>query len=500
MQRRLMLFSHSGLIRQDAIFARAVYRQDGLKSVVVVHGVRDALAAAKQEAFHEVVDVIANFEPRAQRSSYTRAVDHLKRLEHDLPGPPILQDILQDRWLQSKRSLDFTTKYLAHVASRLERLFADFEIVAMVGELTVAAYRLGRRYGRGRSPYLYPLPSRFYPRIYFEDGLFLEWTRCRELFRHFMSSGVPSELIDVAEPILDGILGRDAAPAMFDHLKAGLRLGVGAERISGKLSPQHLRDNVDYWHYDALEYRRNPLVLQTPWQMGPFHKAARWAAERNRASWYRKHTTSAPREKLRFCTFFLHYQPEYTVEGIAFPFSNQIALIRTIAHSLPIDMLLLVKEQPFMMGLRPISYYRELLGIPNVCLVAETENGRTLVRGSRIVFTLTGTAALEAMFFGIPAVVFGRVFHGDFDGITTVHDLYRLADVVRMLLERPRVANRTTSIAVLAAMHSASYPGQLTGTLTDESLVYSRENEERLGSALTCELESRGVIKGKSQV
>jgi hypothetical protein len=320
----------------------------------------------------------------------------------------------------------------------------------------------------------------------------MEWHRCRSIYKALMSNGIPSELLIEIEPIYDDIVKHCAAPAMFSHLKP--HPGVGSEPISAKFSRKRLWRNVAYWRYDWLEAKRNPRVTLSAWSMTPLAKAIRWTKERKVIRWFRQHALARVPEDMRFCTYFLHYQPEYTVEGVGYPFADQVAVIRAIAQSLPVGVWLLVKEQPFMLGLRSQRFYEELLSMPNVRLASEAVNSRELILRSQIVFTISGTAALEAMFYGVPAVVFSHVFHSEFEGITPVYDLYTLSEVVRTLLTKGLTDNRKSALAALAAMYAASYPGELMSLTVSESGVLNEENISQLGNALIQELRWRKLL------
>ena len=118
-------------------------------------------------------------------------------------------------------------------------------------------------------------------------------------------------------------------------------------------------------------------------------------------------------------------------------------------------------------------------------------DSRELIRQSRCVFTISGTAALEALFFGVPAIVFSHVFFAPFQGITGVFDLYALPDHVRSLLKGGRPDTRRSSLAALAAMYTESYPGLVMSEVADARTVRAPENKQAVGAALAMELTLR---------
>ena len=111
-------------------------------------------------------------------------------------------------------------------------------------------------------------------------------------------------------------------------------------------------------------------------------------------------------------TFFaLHLEPELSLLWLARFDTDQIAVVRRIAQSLPVGMKLVVKEHPQMVALRPRRFYRELKKIPNVVLVRPELSSFELIVHAALVTTITGTAGLEATLFGKPVITFGNIFY-----------------------------------------------------------------------------------------
>ena len=82
-------------------------------------------------------------------------------------------------------------------------------------------------------------------------------------------------------------------------------------------------------------------------------------------------------------------------------------MIRHIAKSLPIGYRLYVKEH-FSQALREwrkISYYKEIIKIPNVRLYHPSSNIEKLIQNSSLVISIGGTVSLEATFFQKPSIM-----------------------------------------------------------------------------------------------
>lgn len=488
-----VFMTHSGLIRMDAVFARALRERMGCGSVAVVHGKRDRSMAEGEEAFDSVIDVIEGFHPEGAARRLGRNLGLLAEMEREKGDSTFFQDIYQDRWLSGRFDLAFQADYLAHGIERLREVLAG-DLRVVMGEMTMALYRTARRMALGDAPYLYPLGARFFERFYFEDDLEMGWNRCRLAYDRYLGGDIPDEARRHAERVLGEVVDQDATIASFAGVKK--YTSPGGEPVHAKLGEvRRLAHHRDYWRHEFPERARNPKVLMSPWQMSPPGMVLRWTREWKNFNFLKRHALSEVPADAKFAIYFLHYQPEYTVEGVGFPVANQAVLIRTIAQSLPVDMLLLVKEQPWMTGRRSASFYREILALPNVRLVRETVSSRELIKRSRCVFAISGTAALEALFFNIPAVLFSRVFHSNFRGITRVLNLYTLRDHVHALLTEKRGETRASSLAALAAMYSESRPGRIATEIADVATVYNQPNVERLGDALLRELQQRGKKK-----
>ena len=93
-------------------------------------------------------------------------------------------------------------------------------------------------------------------------------------------------------------------------------------------------------------------------------------------------------------------------------------------------MILVVKEHPRSAGVRPLSYYKKLLEIPNVVLVEPSASSHELVRKANLVTVITGNIGLEAAVLGKPVIVFGETDYLALPDIMVkkCHDLYELSN------------------------------------------------------------------------
>ncbi len=136
----------------------------------------------------------------------------------------------------------------------------------------------------------------------------------------------------------------------------------------------------------------------------------------------------------RFAYFPLHTEPEIAMMRYAPYYPNQQELIRAIAHALPIDMLLYVKEHPGMVGYRTRAYYKELLKIPNVRLISPNVPGNDLSRQAALTTTITSTAGWEALLCKKPVITFGDAYYNDVPGVLRCRGFEELPHLVKQQL------------------------------------------------------------------
>ena len=124
----------------------------------------------------------------------------------------------------------------------------------------------------------------------------------------------------------------------------------------------------------------------------------------------------------------LHYAPYYT---------DQIEVIRHIAKSIPIDCMLYVKEHAAA-GVRrwnEISYYKEIMDMPNVKLIHPKVDNEILIKNSKLLISIRGTSTLKAVKFGIPAITFGKQPYQIIPSVFIVNSLSSLPALIKKALK-----------------------------------------------------------------
>ncbi len=177
---------------------------------------------------------------------------------------------------------------------------------------------------------------------------------------------------------------------------------------------------------------------------------------------------------LNYAFFPLHPEPEVTLGVYSKAYLNQIETTRLFSHNLPVGMKLVVKEHPWAIGKRPLSYYRKLLEIPNVMLAHPTMRSRELISNARLVTIIAGSIGLEALILKKPVVVLGRTPYNFLPNsmIRYSDSPDRLGNDIRHLLENYGY-NEKALLSYIAAAMKDSVPVDFYSKLLDRKGVYS---------------------------
>lgn len=366
-----------------------------------------------------------------------------------------------------------------HLDRVVGRLLDEVSPKAVMVEPVLLPERLICRLVRSRDiPLLIPGFLPYLPdRLYFTDRLDAQWPRCTSLYLGESGETLSPEAMHSAAVTVASIRETATMPQRREDVRDFLptaKLRFGPSRVT----------NVWCQWQEARQASRtgdphSPYPeLVTPW--------ARLRRKVERA-WLRRgfdRWSSSELPVARFAAYFLHSQPEVTVEGWAYEFQDQVALVRNIAATLPSDMILVVKEHRIQAGLRDPAFYAELLSIPGVVLVHDGVPTRAVIRASTLVSTLTGTVALEAMALGVPAVVFGDIYYEHFRGIRRVRTFTEFSSVLDGL-NTFELAGDEDVLRAFAARYDASRPaGWMSGGRFEA-------DEARTAEAILAEIDAQ---------
>ena len=461
-QTNFLTFSHSPQVSWWSHAARDIARRLDARAVAWVLGSGDRKLAESGGCFHQVVDLLEGFELDGAAAALDHNLERIQRYEADAGARCFHQDVAMDRHLaRAGWSLEQIIHYAAHILRSMDRELGRLgDPRALMSEANTLPYRLAYRLLRPRCFVFYPSMERYWNhRFFVNDSIDSARPNCQRLYREFLDGELPAELEQTAGQRLEQIRSKGEIPIYAQKQYSANTMG-GTDPLSSKLQPQRAAGVLTRW----ISQLADPQAAGDPRSAvvrSPAAKLVAAAQEQARKLAFLELARPPAADGMQYCTYFLHVEPEYSVEGLAFEHRNQLATIENIAAALPGHVRLYVKEHRPMLGVRRANFYRALDRIPNVLLLHNDAVAHDIIRGSRAVFTLTGTPALEALFFGIPAVIFGDVYFESFQGVYQVKSVPQLRAAVGQIFSSGDCgATNRSALAALAAMHADSHAGK----------------------------------------
>lgn len=211
-------------------------------------------------------------------------------------------------------------------------------------------------------------------------------------------------------------------------------------------------------------------------------------------SYFTKFIWSKPEASEQYFLYTLHFEPEASTLVDGHFFSNQIELITNISKALPHRYTLYVKEHVASFGRRRIGFYKQIKNIPNVKLVSPFHGIFDLIKNCKIVFTITGTVALEAIQNNKPTIIFGNTFFNFYKYIYKVTDFTNLASVIYHILNNYNdiINDHESKKRFFYSLWRRSYPAYL--NTSDMSKVIKDENLKLIVNGFLNEIEYQKTI------
>ena len=156
-----------------------------------------------------------------------------------------------------------------------------------------------------------------------------------------------------------------------------------------------------------------------------------------RYSFINKKFIKKPDFKKPFIFFPLHLEPEQQTLISTPLFTNQIEFIRQVVKSMPVEFELYVKEhmgQAFRFW-RPITYYKEIMEIPNVKLIHPEVSNDEIYKHCSLVLTLAGTSSFEAGMFGKASILMGDLDYSVLPSVYKINGVENLSEIIKKCLQ-----------------------------------------------------------------
>lgn len=160
----------------------------------------------------------------------------------------------------------------------------------------------------------------------------------------------------------------------------------------------------------------------------------------------------------------LHVQPERTSIPQGDIFGHQLLMIDIVARNLPDNWMIYIKEHPVQLYDRPVyklfrtpELYKQFLRYKNVRLVPAKITSRKMIDHAKAVVAVTSTSCWEALFRGVPSIIFGHVWFSFCQGIFNVNDQDSFNEAINVIREGC-IVDKSALITALYAMQEESIP------------------------------------------
>lgn len=401
---------------------------------------------------------------------------YLRRMETEFGLPTLWPFVVAEKLLWGK-PYEYVLKTL-EVEFRLITAFLDeiqpdaLLLEAVAGISSYIMWSWARRHGRRM---ILPFQARLPGRFVVLDNPYDQWTTVERRFAEIHRRGLSPADRERADALRRDVIDRQVQPsyvtttlAQFNPPRLAADAAHGARYVRNYIRYRGWEDYTTRspWYYAGAQLMKQMRVLG--------HRMTRFYEQ--------------PRPGERYVLYPLQISPEAGVMVLAPFLTDQIALIESVARSLPIDHRLYVKEHIIDWFSRPFSFYRELRRIPNVRLISPFVSAHSLIRHASAVTSTTSTMGLEALFFGKPVVMFGRVFHNAYPQVRRVRAVEDLPGILHELLTAYE-PDHDLFLEFLAAILAGSYPGQLDPYAPE---FLAPENVSAVAAGIRQELNSTG--------
>ena len=492
---KILLFSYLTQLNEFSGYIHALKKVAPVQSLLLTMGQEEYQLGQELGAFDVVKDILP--EQSDIDAAETGAAESLKALEARIGSCFVNRDILMDRYFRGQLRLDVdqsvvpltwtgprTRQFMFHVYKRLEEEIAAFDPDFVFVETSSAPTRMAWRLAHERGiPAGVFMAVRFWPdRLYLETGIGYDWQEARIAYSELTDNPMTGAELATVKQRLQTIRDEKTKPAYLqsEHAK-------GSPGFLKKLNPVQRLEGLNLWlGKRARTYMRNPRVFPST-IFSPMAQSVRYMNGLKAKRYLRKQQTPFSEIKTKkYAIYFLHVQPELTVEEMAFDYQDQVNTLRNILAALPADMYLVVKEHSPMLGYRPLAVYSELVHMPGIIIADTHEDSHELIVHASVVVTLTGTVALEALLYGIPAIVLGDIYFDSFKG---VYKPEHLNELKKLLSDPETLAGATDedALRVLGSLLRASVPGKPARV----DVVYEAIDHES-AKAMMSELKKQG--------
>jgi len=351
-------------------------------------------------------------------------IELLRRYERKIGNPFLWNALVGDRRIYFGKKYAYAQDYrprfshermLAILQVALKQIEAFFDrvqpaFVVSFQCVTIGEY-LSYLFARSRNiPVLNLRPTRIQNYFYASEDIFEPSEHLKETYEQLLQIGIDASLMDEAMRYLqkvreshamyEGVVPPSNKPPAFANAKRRRLELSKLKKIISILVREFRYRFGEYQDDNHISGHIGPAVNQ--------YIIRPWRAKRLERCFGKIYVRVGDLKLLNYAFFPLHTEPEVTLSVYSKAYVNQIEAVRLVSHNLPVGMKLVVKEHPWSIGKRPLSYYHKLLKIPNVMLAHPSLNSRELVSQSQLITVIAGSIAFEGLMLGKPVITLGR--------------------------------------------------------------------------------------------
>ena len=184
----------------------------------------------------------------------------------------------------------------------------------------------------------------------------------------------------------------------------------------------------------------------------------------------------------------LHLQPEMTTSALGGIYRDQLLMLEHLHQLLPCGWKIFVKENPKQGPFaRGALFFHRLNRLQNVTMVPSDTDTKQLTKNSKLVATVTGTAAWEATQMGIPAITFGHAWFNSLPGITSFNFDLNLDEISKQKIDMDYLSYSA------GALFEKSHEGNIDKGFFKQAIDFDKQkNAEKIGNLLV-QLLSRKI-------
>ena len=193
----------------------------------------------------------------------------------------------------------------------------------------------------------------------------------------------------------------------------------------------------------------------------------------------------------KYVYFPLHLQPELTTSALGGVFNDQVLALEVLSKKIPKDWVIYVKENPKQTDfMRDDAFFERLKLIDNLRIAPLDENTFKLIEYSQFVATITGTAGWEAICGGKPALVFGKTWYHNFEGVFKWHSDINVDEITHYQVDHAKLERDYNELISKAA----------TGVVDNEYSCLVQDYDDEKNVQLVAEFLSKLIRESGEKV